>query len=201
MKRLLGLMLVVVHVFAFAQTQRVEFVGVEDFPEYMVISPGTFECTGGGYKTGLFECSEGSGIHVRGLEGYTCLLTPELEVMATTKFELNVNWDAQYTGPVFGTWMVVLSEVCDPSVVEDPEDYFIGTYTGKRRFHMEGPDPVWTGEWKLDGWGVGIYDGVQFKSRNHYRMYTALPLPFEMTGMGTGPEGAFEGVMIFHAED
>ena len=201
MKQLLILMLMLSSVSVFAQTQRAEITGVEDFPVDMVTSFGSFECTAGGYPTGLFQCSEGSGIHIRALEGYTCLLTPDLEVIATTRFDLNANWDENYTGPVFGNWLFVLSDVCDKSVLEDPEDYFVGSYTGKRRLTMDGPNPVWVGKWKLDGWGVGIYNGVQFKSTNEYRMYTALPLPFELTGMGTGPEGQFEGVMIFHTED
>jgi hypothetical protein len=201
MRQLLSLMLVLWSVSAFAQTQLIELNGVEDFPADMLTSLGSFECTGGGYPTGLFECSEGSGIHIRNLEGYTCLLTSELEVIGTTWFDLNANWDEQYTGPVFGNWIVVLSDVCARSVVQDPESYFVGTYTGKRRLEMEALGPVWIGEWKLDGWGVGIYSDVQFKSKNKYRMFTALPLPFELTGMGTGPEGVFAGKMIFHEED
>jgi hypothetical protein len=201
MKKLLNLMLVMVSVSVYAQTQRVQIDGVEDFPPDMMTSLGSFECTAGGYPTGLYECSEGSGIHFRNLEGYTCLLTPDMEVIATTWFDLNANWDEQYSGPVFGNWIVVLSDVCDKSVIQDPDDYFVGTYTGKRRLEMEGSDPVWIGEWKLDGWGIGIYNGVQFKSINEYRMYTPLPLPFELTGMGTGPEGVFAAEMIFHEED
>jgi hypothetical protein len=54
------------------------------------------------------------------------------------------------------------------------------------------------GKWKLNGWGVGLYEGVQFKSINEYRLYTKLPLPYEWTGMGTGPEGTVSGVMILH---
>lgn len=201
MRQLLSLMLVLLSVPVFAQTQRIELNGVEDFPADMLTSLGSFECTGGGYPTGLYECSEGSGIHIRNLEGYTCLLTPESEVMATTWFDLNANWDEQYTGPVFGNWIVVLSDVCEKSVLQDPENYFVGTYTGKRRLEMEGLRPAWIGEWKLNGWGVGTYSDVQFKSNNEYHMYTALPLPFELTGMGTGPEGVFAGKMIFHVED
>ena len=201
MRYLLGLMLALMSVSVYSQTQRVKIDGVEDFPPDMVTSLGSFECTKGGYPTGLYECSGDSGIHIRKLEGYTCLLTPDLEVMGTTWFELNTNWDAQYTGPVFGNWILVLSEECDKSVLQDPDDYFVGTFKGKRRLEMQGPDPVWTGEWKLDGWGVGTYSGVQFKSINEYLMYTALPLPFELTGMGTGPEGAFSAEMIVHDED
>jgi hypothetical protein len=184
-----------------AQTQRVKIDGVEDFPPDMLTSLGSFQCTAGGVPTDLYTCSEGSGIHIRNLEGYTCLLNPEMEVIGTTWFDLNANWDAQYTGPVFGNWIIVMGEVCDKSVLQDPDDYFVGTYTGKRRLTMEGSDPVWIGKWKLDGWGVGIYDGVQFKSKNDYVMYTALPLPFELTGMGTGPEGFFSAEMIFHDGD
>lgn len=201
MRQLLSLMLMLWSISVFAQTQRVELNGVEDFPPDMLTSLGSFECTGGGYPTGLYECSEGAGIHIRNFQGYTCLLTPDLEVIATAWADINANWDAQYTGPVYGNWMFVFSDVCDQSVVQDPEDYFAGTFTGKRRLDMAGPDPVWVGKWKLDGWGVGAYEGVQFKSENEYLMYTALPLPFELTGVGTGPEGQFEGVMIFHMED
>jgi len=201
MKQLLSLMLLLWFVSAFAQTQRVELSGMEDFPVDMLTELGSFECTGGGYPTGLYECSEGSGIHIRNLEGYTCLLNPDLDVIATAWAQINANWDANYTGPVFGNWMVVFSDECDKSLLQDPDDYFAGTYTGKRRLQMDGPDPVWIGEWKLDGWGVGAHEGVQFKSKNEYIMYTALPLPFEVTGIGTGPEGQFNAVMIIHGED
>lgn len=201
MRQLLSLVLALMSFSAYAQTQREYFEGVEDFPPDMLLAMGSFECTGGGFPTGLYECSEGSGIHFRDLEAYTCLLTPEMEVMATAWVSFNANWDAQYTGPVFGNWIVVFGEVCNSSVLENPDDYFTGTYTGKRRREMDGADPVWLGKWKLDGWGVGIYEGVQFKSENTYEMYTGIPLPFEITGMGTGPEGAFEGQLIIHAED
>ncbi|MCW8926094.1 MAG: hypothetical protein OQJ84_07550 [Xanthomonadales bacterium] len=201
MKQLLVLMLALMSVTAYGQTQRTDFEGVEDFPPDMLLAMGSFECTHGGYPTGLYECSDDSGIHIRDLEAYTCLLTPEMEVMGTAWVNLNANWDAQYTGPVYGNWIVVFSEVCDPSVLENPDDYFAGTYTGKRRLVMEGSDPVWIGKWKLDGWGVGMYEGVQFKSRNTYEMYTALPLPFELTGIGTGPEGSFEAQLIIHGSD
>lgn len=214
-----ALFLLLISAAAQAATEKVDVLWYEDFPQ-MEIDPSMaylfFECTGGGVPVGPFACSEG-GIHIRGLQGYTCLLDENMDVIATTWFRLNANWDEDYTGPVYGEWKVFMVDPEDP---EDPgcsmevafsthDSYYAGTFSGKRRVQLSPLGfPVWYGSWKLDGYGVGDFDGTQFKSINDYVTYHPIifdyeSIPYWCPGCGlpvdvSDPEGTIHGKMIYH---
>lgn len=138
-----------------AATERIELQWYEDFPPDMTTDWGYFECTAGGQPTGPFTCDQG-GIHIRGLEGYTCLLDGEGQIVATTWFSLNANWDAAYTGPVYGEWKVIPGNECSKDIALAAHDsYFAGTYSGKRKVQPSEPGiplpMTWIGRWKRIG--------------------------------------------------
>jgi len=203
----LMMFLLLVSAAAHAATEKTDLLWYEDFPQ-MEIDPDLsyffFECAGGGVPVGPFACSEG-GIHLRGLQGWTCLLNENMEVIATTWFELNANWDADYTGPLYGEWKVFMGSECNMLVAFSPHDsYYIGTFTGKRRLELTPTGPVWYGSWKLDGYGVGDLEGVQFKSVNDYVTfhpmifdYESIPLwyPGSMDDWPAGIEDMPEGTI------
>ena len=216
------LFLMLISAAAQAATERIEITWNEDFPQMDIppeLSYFFFECTGGGVPVGPFECSEG-GIHLRGLQGWTCLLDENMEVVATGWFELNANWDTDYTGPVYGEWKVFPGSECNMQVAFSPHDsYLAGTFTGKRRL---GPAPTgipmpytWYGSWKLDGYGVGDLAGIQFKSVNDYVTYHPILFDYESiplwyspgsmddwpAGIVAEPEGAIQGRMIIEDDD
>ena len=194
-----------------AKTEKTDVLWYEDFPPDMLIEIGSFTCTGGGEPMGLFVCSEGSGIHVRGMAGYTCLLDEAGAVIATTWFDFNANWDAAYTGPVHGEWKVFMGSECSKDVaLADHESFFAGTYSGKRTVAPSAdgvPLPLtWYGTWKLNGFGVGDYEGVQFKSVNEYETYNPFLFQYEFIepavwpGIQFEPEGTIYGTMILHED-
>ena len=215
----LAMLLLLVSATAQAATEKIDVTWYEDFPQ-MEMDPDMaywfFECTGGGEPVGPFMCSEG-GIHLRGLQGWSCLMNEQMEVIATTWFRMNANWDAEYTGPVYGEWKVFMGSECSMEVAFSPhESYFVGTFTGKRRMDISSMGyPVWTGSWKLDGYGVGDFDGVQFKSVNDYVTYHPLVFDYESIPGYWGewcpgcelpvdpgdPEGTIHGRMIIEYDD
>ena len=211
MKYVTILLLLLISATTQAATEKVDLLWYEDFPQMEVdpdLSYFFFECTGGGVPIGPFACSDG-GIHIRGLQGYTCLLDENMEVIATTWFSLNANWDAEYAGPVYGEWKVFMGSECNMLIAFSPHDsYYAGTFTGKRRV---GPSPdgiptpmAWYGSWKLDGYGVGDFEGIQFKSVNDYVTfhpmifdYESVPLwyPGSMDDWPAGVEETPEGTI------
>lgn len=218
MKFISILLLLLISATAQAATEKVDLLWFEDLQQ-MEIDPELsyffFECTGGGIPVAPFTCSEG-GIHLRGLQGYTCLLNEDMEVIATGWFSLNANWDADYTGPVYGEWKVFMGSECNMLVAFSPHDsYYAGTYSGKRRVELSPQGfPVWSGNWKLDGYGVGDFEGQQFKSINEYVTfhplifdYESIPLwyPGPMTDWPEGiedmPEGTIYGKLIIEDDD
>jgi hypothetical protein len=130
-------------------------------------------------------------------------------VIATTWFSLNANWDEAYTGPVHGEWKVFMGSECSKAIaLADHDSYFVGTYSGKRTVapSAEGvPLPLtWYGTWKLNGFGVGAFEGVQFKSTNEYETYSPFLFQYEFIdpadwpGIQFEPEGTIHGTMILH---
>lgn len=204
------LILLIVSAAVQAQTGKVAVHWYEDFPVDMVADLGAFECTGGGVPVDLFTCvvgDEPGGIHIRGMEGYTCLMDENMEIVATTWFSINANWDASFTGPVHGEWKVIMGSECNKGVaLADHDSYFAGTYTGKRKFVSSPGDIMpyyWYGKWKLDGYGIGDFDGIQFKSVNEYVTYSPIMFQYEIfdpdnvIGIRDDPEGEISGLMIF----
>ncbi len=206
-----ALLLVLASAAAHADSVKIDLEWYEDFPPDMVLELGTFKCTGGGMPLDLFVCSEGSGIHIRGMEGYTCLFDETGAVVATTRFSLNANWDEAYTGPVHGEWKVIPGSECSLEIALAEHDSFLaGTYSGRRSV-VPSADGVplpwtWLGTWKLNGFGVGDFEGVQFKSVNEYVTYSPVLFQYEFIDpeiwpdIQSEPEGVIFGQMIISGD-
>ena len=213
MKILLTLLASLFALTAQAQTTFEHFTAKDEWPAFEapdgtpmpnIIFPGEFFCTGGGEPVGLFVCSGGKGIHIRGTEMISYLgnsepYDPRLEGMVW--FDIAANWDSDYTGPVIGNWRI------EPYA---SEGYWEGTYTGKRELV---PDPMlppgllkWETTLKLKGYGMGALAGMQMKATEVVTTYgdvfNRLPVPWELLPaelqllIGTGPEGLVDITII-----
>jgi hypothetical protein len=189
-----------------AETTFEHFTGEDEWPvfgEYPnllpnIINPGEFFCTGGGEPIGLFECDGDKGIHIRGTEMMSCSvnLIPDDggRLTGTIWFDINANWDANYTGPVSGNWRIVPSLGCDWSFLINPQTFWQGTYTGRRELVT---DSTWVTTLKLVGYGIGDVAGQQLKATEVITTFTPIPLPWELLGAGlVGPEGYVEITII-----
>jgi len=198
-----------------AQTTFEQFTTVDEWPAFPgpggepmpnIINPGEFICTGGGEPTGLFECEGGNGIHIRGTEMLSCMHSSDphdTRLEGTMWFNINANWDVAYTGPVSGNWKLFKSPMCDPSVAYDPDNFWAGTYTGKRELVMDPVlGPTWISKLKVVGYGTGTLFGQNIKATEVITTYSPLPLPWELLPpalqavIGTGPEGLAEITII-----
>jgi hypothetical protein len=115
----------------------------------------------------------------------------------TTWYSVNANWDLDYTGPVGGDFIVVPSPTCDVAVLDDPESFWEGTWTGKRTVSCEDDVCTWVGHFKVVGKGHGgEIDGLQFRATEEFTTFTPLPVPWDVIpGFPyTGPEGIITGV-------
>ena len=186
-----------------AQTVFEQFTADDEWPAMNIIYPGEFFCTGGGEPvldpSQPFTCEGGKGIHIRGTE-----MTSELQnsqpydwrVEGIAWFELNANWDSNYTGPVMGSWRVY-----PYTHLDDPETYWEGMYTGKRELVDGTFPPLWITELKFTGIGFGDLEGQKMKATEVIKTYASpVPVPYELLpeelrlllGIGTGPEGMLD---------
>lgn len=170
-----------------------------------IIVPGEFYCTGGGEPVGLFECTGGHGIHIRGTQMVSCSISDSADwrLDGTVWYDIAANWDESYTGPVSGNWRIVPGDECDPSDLLDPQTYWEGTYTAKRELVLETGMPVkWITTLNLVGYGIGDLAGQKIKATEVITTFTAVPLPWELLPealtnvIGTGPEGVVDVTII-----
>lgn len=194
MKILLAILASLFALTAQAQTTFEHVAATDEWPAFEgpdgsllpnIIYPGEFFCTGGGEPVGLFECSGGKGIHIRGTEmiSYIGNSDPyDQRVEGIAWYDIAANWDSDYTGPVMGNWRI------DPYACEG---YWEGTYTGKRELVLDANQPPrWITSLKLVGYGMGDLAGQKMKATEVITTFTPVPLPWELLGMGmTGPEG------------
>jgi hypothetical protein len=179
--------------------------GPDGNPAPNIIYPGEFFCTGGGESVGPFLCEGGKGIHIRGTEmisfvGNSQPYDPRVEGMAW--FDVNANWDSDYSGPVMGSWRI------EPyAFINDPDTYWEGTYTGKRELLPDTMVPTWISKLKFVGYGVGELAGQKMKATEIITTYgSPVPVPYELLPeelqaiVGTGPEGVLEVTIITENE-
>lgn len=203
MKILFTLLISLFVLTAQAQTTLEDFTAADDWPDLSAYGPfgniieaGEFFCTGGGEPNpnpfAPFTCVGGNGIHIRGTQMVSCLTASDPydpRVEGFVWFDIAANWDVDYTGPVSGIWRIVPYPECDWSVLFNPniefDTYWEGTYTGKREFEF----PAWITTLKLVGYGMGELAGQKIKATEEITTYSPLPLPWELLGLGTGPEG------------
>ena len=101
-------------------------------------------------------------------------------------FVVNGNLDADYTGPVWGTYLIVPSPDCNPDDLLDPAVYWKGTWRGQRSVTCDVASCMWIGNLKLVSKGYGgDIDGIHFKGtetittftlcRSHGNSFQAFP--------------------------
>ncbi len=175
------------------------FTDENGMPAPNIIAPGEFFCTGGGEAVAPFLCEGGNGIVIRGTEMMSCVGNArpysDGRLEGTAWFDLTAIWSSSYTGPVAGRWRIVPGE-CDVAALQDPDNYWEGTYTG-RRFYVMGPQmPVWITRLKFVGYGVGDeLAGQTMEAREVIKTFYIVPTPWELLPpevqqiIGTGPEG------------
>ena len=194
-----------------AGVQRTDVVETDDWPADSLLDPGTIKCPGGElvWTDPVTPVCLGSGrIHFRGVVGYGCIEgfsngDPEPRLTGVVMFEANGNLDADYTGPVWGTYKNVPAESCDPEDLVDPPVYWKGVWQGYRYKICNGGPCYWLGEFKLVGKGHGgSLEGLHFKGTETIVTFTPLPVPWELIGVcgpdpsvPCGPEGFITGTI------
>ena len=137
-------------------------------------------------------CAATGRVHFRDIAWWTCYASDDPRLTGVGMATASGNFDADYTGPVWGTWMIVPSSGCDPIDLIDPSVYWEGTWQGQRSQYCAGGACYWIGDLNLVGKGYGgTIDGIHFKGNELITTYTPLPVPWEfIPGFPvTGPEG------------
>ena len=137
-------------------------------------------------------CAATGRVHFRKMAWWACFASDDPRLSGIGIATANGNFDANYTGPVGGTWMIVPSADCNPTDLIDPPAYWKGTWQGQRSQYCEGNFCHWIGDLDLVGKGYGgSIDGIHFKGNELITTYTPLPVPWEfIPGFpATGPEG------------
>ena len=180
---------------------RTEVLVYEDWPADAFGYSGTLECPGGEFQwiDPVTPVCPGSGrIHIRNAVGYSCVYAettggaPELRLSGVGLFVVNGNLDSDYTGPVWGTFMIVPSERCDPEDLINPEVYWSGTWGGRRSVTCADSLCTWVGRLKQVGKGHGgDIEGLHFRGTETITTFTPMPIPWELIpGFPVGgPEG------------
>lgn len=111
---------------------KIEFAGTETFdpdgvlgePLGWIIEPGTFTCPGGDYTGDPTQpCPDGSNVHLRGNKRLARLATSDPRMTGWNTVEVNANWDADFTGHMWGTFSIEL---------DNDLGFWEGTFQGKR---------------------------------------------------------------------
>jgi hypothetical protein len=167
-----------------------------DWPETYMLEKGEVTCPGGelGFDLGMPFCEGGyAGMHIRNAEIYSCLgnsvpFDPRVE--GTVWIQINDNFDADYSGPGWGTWKAVPGESCDPLSLIDPDVYWEGTWTGFREIVSYDPMTTWVHNIKLVGDGVGgNLEGLKIKGMEVITLFTPMAVPYELLPFPvSGPE-------------
>lgn len=148
-------------------------------------------------------CAATGRIHIRGASYAACTIAPaDSRLTGVAVGIVNANFDADYSGPVWGTWMIVPYVACDPlvpvdpSVFDDPPMYWKGTWHGWRANECMGGQCIWLGDLELIGKGYGgAIDGVHFKGNEAVTTFTPAPVPWELLPPALGLPGGPEGVI------
>ena len=143
-------------------------------------------------------CATTGRVHLRDMALWACYASADPRLSGVGKATVNGNLNADYTGPVWGTWMIVPSPGCDPIDLIDPPVYWKGTWQGQRLQYCADGSCVWIGDLNLVGKGIGgDIDGIHFKGTEVITTFTPLPVPWEfIPGLPeTGPEGIITGTI------
>jgi hypothetical protein len=178
-----------------------------DYP----LSPAAITCPGGELMVHpLFGpyCSDSTTgrLHFRDGAAWSCITTDDPRMTGVGLYTNNGNFDANSTGSAWGTWMIVPTEDCDKDgpypeeLVMAATSFWQGTWNGQRQIYNLNGFNYWIGELKTVGEGVGgDLDGLHFKGTNRIKMYTPLPVPYELLppvlGLFDVPEGEIIGTI------
>jgi hypothetical protein len=134
-------------------------------------------CPGSEFTFDLEQpCPPGTNLKMRNLMAPGRLISSDPRMTGTAYWNFNGNLNPEYTGPVWGTWILY---------VEGDEGVWEGTWSGKRILSVDpsmcyGFPFCWIGELELVGHGSGgLVDGLQVKATDIVRTFSALPAPYE----------------------
>ncbi|MDH3746345.1 MAG: hypothetical protein OES47_14700 [Acidobacteriota bacterium] len=176
-----------------AAVERTEIIATDDWPATSLLDPGVANCTIGDIVW-LNEvtptCPDGGTLRIRETLGYSCVQAasvkgaPEPRFTGVASFSLNANFDAGYSGRVWGVWQLVPSEACDPQLLADPQEFWEGRWQGRRAQVCSGDQCKWIGALKWLGRGRGgRIDRQRFKGTESVETFTPLPVAFELLGL------------------
>ena len=180
---------------------RTEVNITEDWPADSLLDTGTMNCPGGELEwidPVTPFCPASGRVHFRNLTGYACYESSDPRFTGVGLYMANGNLDADYTGPVWGTWMVVPFAACDPAFLIDPPVYWKGTWRGKRSLVCDSGPCMYIGNLKLVGKGYGgDIQGIHYKGNEVITTFTPLPIPWELIPgfPADGPEGVITAVI------
>jgi hypothetical protein len=149
-------------------TERFDPFGLLGPPVGEILSPGTVRCPGH-EPTGdpLQPCPPGSRTHIRGFKIISRVDSSDPRLSGNMMVEINANWDADFTGPVWGTFSLAL----------DAGGTWDGTFAGRRV--KEGDH--WILPLHVSGQGTGgIVDGMHLMVVD--RIFIPTPVPIAYIG-------------------
>jgi len=131
------------------------------------VFPGTAKCPG--YEpTGNPEqpCPAGSRTHLRDTVIISQVISMDARMTGMMTIELNANWDADFAGPLWGTF----------SLAVDSGGTWVGTWQGLRERVAE---DQWEGTLNVIGKGYGgIVDGMKVMAEDQIVSFTAAPIAY-----------------------
>ena len=131
------------------------------------VYPGTAKCPGY-VPTGdpVQPCPAGSRTHLRGTVIISQLISMDARMTGLMTIELNANWDADFSGPLWGTF----------SMAVDSGGTWEGTWQGLRERIAE---DQWAGTLHVIGKGYGgIVDGMKLMAEDQIVSFTAAPIAY-----------------------
>lgn len=197
---------------AYADVTRTEVHGFDNWGwQDNPLSLGTVTCPGGELMFdpfGLPLCADSTTgrLHFRDAVFWSCMTSDDPRTTGVAVFTIKGTFDADSSGPVWGTWKIVPLADCDKDglypgeFVENSATFWRGIWNGKRLFYSFNGFDVWIGEFRIVGNGVGgNLSGLHFKGTELIQTYTPFPVPYEFLppelGLFDMPEGSFKGTI------
>jgi len=175
------------------------------------LSQGTITCPGGELmvdSSGMPYCADSTTgrLHFRDTFMWSCMTSNDPRTTGVALFEIKGTFDADSSGPVWGTWKIVPMADCDKDGLYPEEfvatstTFWRGIWNGKRLFYSDMGFNVWVGEFRIVGKGIGgDLDGLHFEGTELIQTYTPFPVPYEFLPPALGlfdvPEGYFTGTI------
>ncbi len=175
------------------------------------LSTGTITCPGGELmldSSGLPYCADSTTgrLHFRDAVFWSCMTSNDPRTTGVAVFTIKGTFDADSSGPVWGTWKIVPMVGCDKDgfypeeLVETSTTFWRGIWNGKRLFYSIMGFDVWVGDFRIVGKGIGgDIDGLHFDGTETIQTYTSFPVPYEFLppelGLFDAPEGYFTGTI------